>query len=284
MGRIPKPDPRVRAPARAGQFYPADAGAMNAEVDRHLRTGLDTQPGVSPQRVRAVILPHAGWMFCGSVIGRTLARVAVPNTVIIIGPRHTQFGAWWSVASHERWQLPDGDVTIETSLAKRLIALDPRLTAEPEAHRVEHGSEVLLPFLRRMNPNVRALPIVLGDATWEETTKLSRAIADLLAEQREAAPLLVISSDMNHFAPDAENRRRDAMALDAMIEEGPESLYQTCRRENISMCGLIPAVAVMRALQYTTPELSPELVHYTTSAEASGDTSSVVGYAGVAIP
>jgi AmmeMemoRadiSam system protein B len=84
---------------------------------------------------------------------------------------------------------------------------------------------------------------------------------------------------MNHFAPEAENRRRDMLALNAMRTGDPRALYDTCVSHDISMCGMLPAVTVMNALGKTTPTL----IDYTTSAQASGDSSRVVGYAGVVI-
>ena len=89
---------------------------------------------------------------------------------------------------------------------------------------------------------------------------------------------------MNHFADETENRRRDALALDAMKTGNPRHLYDSCLQNDISMCGLLPAAVIMQALQHETPSIHPQLIDYTTSAAASGDTSRVVGYAGIVIP
>ena len=88
---------------------------------------------------------------------------------------------------------------------------------------------------------------------------------------------------MNHFAPEAENRRRDMLALEAMLVGNPRQLLETCMKNDISMCGVLPATAVMLALQQATPAFQPRLGDYSTSAAASGDSSRVVGYAGVVI-
>lgn len=272
----------ARRPARAGQFYPADAHAMYREVDRFLAAGASAMGGVTPKPYRAVMLPHAGWLYCGGTIGKTLARTSVPDTVIIIGPRHTPYGANWSIAPHESWEIPGGAVPIATTLVQQLVDLTPDLRCEPDAHVLEHGCEVLLPFIHRINPHARVVPIVMGATPYPATRALSDALARVVSES--ATPiLLVISSDMNHFATDAENRRLDQMAINAMRTGDPAALHQTCEKNRISMCGVIPAVTIMQALQHATPKLSPELVDYTTSAAASGDTSRVVGYAGVVI-
>jgi AmmeMemoRadiSam system protein B len=273
----------TRPPARAGQFYPGDPITMNRAVDGYLSTGAPASViGRARRWARAVMLPHAGWVYCGPTIGKTLGRIQMQDTVIILGPRHTPYGANWSIAPQEQWDLPGGSVPIASDLVSKITRLLPEMSPEPEAHRMEHGSEVLLPFLQRMNPKIRAVPIVLGQASYAQTTRIADALAQVLDESREPI-LLVISSDMNHFDTDAENRRLDTLALQAMTTGDPRRLAQVVSDNDISMCGVIPAVTVMQALQRRTPRIEPELVDYTTSARASGDTSRVVGYAGVVI-
>ena len=94
-------------------------------------------------------------------------------------------------------------------------------------------------------------------------------------------PLLVISSDMNHYASDADTRRLDHLALESMQALDPARLFETVTQNRISMCGMFAAVIVMQALRQLDGLRRFELVGYTTSAEASGDTSRCVGYAGV---
>ncbi len=276
---INAPDrPSARPPARAGQFYPADPDEMNREIDRYLAAGND--PPAEKALRRAVMLPHAGWVFCGETLGKTLARVRVPDTAIIIGPKHTPYGEQWSVTPDDAWDIPGARVPVATQLAKRLVDRVPMLRADPEAHRMEHGSEVIIPFLYRINPKLRVLPITIGQADYESTSPLAEAIADICSDCDDK-PMLVISSDMNHFAPEPENRRLDHMAIDAMCTGEPRKLYDICLRHDISMCGFIPACIIMQALLRLDPQLRPELVDYSNSANASGDTSRVVGYAGV---
>lgn len=267
----------VRPAARAGQFYPADPAEMSNAISRALAEG--SGPAAT---YRAIMLPHAGWMYCGSVIGKTLARTVVPRNVIIVGPKHTPLGANWSVSSADKWEIPGATVPIATEIRDRLLQLVPALTAESDAHQQEHGIEVLVPFLLRMNPELRIVPIVLGPTAYSQTHMLARALSIIVAESSEP-PLLVISSDMNHFAAEAENRRLDQMALDAMCTGDAGRLFDTVQRHNISMCGVMPAVAIMRALSENGATLRPELVHYTNSGLVTGQHDRVVGYAGVVI-
>jgi len=265
----------LRQPARAGQFYPADAKAMHQAIDAHFANGKPDKEQIH----RAVMLPHAGWKYCGDTIGKTLVRIKPNKTVIIIGPKHTPHGAIWSISPHRQWRLPGATIPVATHVVERLVECVPDLVCEPDAHREEHGCEVLLPFLHQLEPEIQVVPIVMGQTTYEATAQMADGLAKII---EELDALLVISSDMNHFANEQDNRKLDHEALNAMLTGNPKKLYETCITHQISMCGLLPAVTVMQALQKTKP-LNLELVDYCNSAEVTGDTSRVVGYAGMLI-
>src|SRR5262249_17239475 len=110
--------------------------------------------------------------------------------------------------------------------------------------------------------------------------RFAEGLAGVLRE-RDELPLLLISSDMNHFATDAENRRLDAMALAALERRDPEALYRTVTEHSISMCGVLPAVIVLGTLRLLGKLKRAERVGYATTADVTGDTSRVVGYAGM---
>ncbi|MBU6179079.1 MAG: AmmeMemoRadiSam system protein B [Verrucomicrobia bacterium] len=263
----------VRHASKAGTFYPATASGIKAELDRCFSPVR--LAGADP--ARAVMLPHAGWRYCGDLIAATLGRVLVPEIAVIIGPKHTAAGPEWSVSAAGIWEWPGGKLEVAGEWADFLVRRCPRLVREHESHRDEHGCEVLLPFLHRRNPFVRIVPIAIGRADYEELTPLANALAALQDELGDRL-LLVVSSDMNHFADDAENRRLDALALDRLEAADPRGLWETCLDHRISMCGLRPAVAALRALSHHR-EPSVEITAYETSARVSGDDSRVVGYA-----
>ncbi|MCB0322550.1 MAG: AmmeMemoRadiSam system radical SAM enzyme [Bdellovibrionales bacterium] len=265
----------IRMPAAAGRFYPATPEAVKASVER--LTTLDAHWEKKPSR--ALLLPHAGWRFCGDIIARTLNRTTVDSLVMAIGPKHTALGAHWSITADNLWQLPHGQVTIATKFAAALQAIVPALHIERDAHRNEHAIEVLLPFLMHFNPRFRLLPLVLGPTSYANLELLATAIARLV-EGSKLLPQFVVSSDMNHYAEEQENRRLDRMALDALLTGNPKLLYDVCTTHRISMCGMQPAVVVLATLEKILGRVEVELVDYCTSARTTGDTSRVVGYAG----
>jgi AmmeMemoRadiSam system protein B len=122
--------------------------------------------------------------------------------------------------------------------------------------------------------------VALAGGDFARADHIARQLAAVL-QSLEEPPLLLISSDMNHFATDQENRRLDQLALQAMESGDAERLLRTCQEHAISMCGVFPAAIVMRTLQLLGQPPQFQRLGYATSADATGDTSRVVGYAGM---
>lgn len=266
-------DEIVRSPAVAGTFYPADPKAIARAIEHDVATA---KPGVA--KCRAVLLPHAGWRYCGPVIGATLAGMAVPDRVILIGPNHTGQGPGWSVSAAGRWRLPTGEVPVDTSLVQELVRAAPGLARDSDAHRSEHAIEVLLPWLLWRNSALSVVPIAMKRTAPEDIEPLAAALAQVLS--LADPPLVVISSDLNHFAPEPENRRLDQLAIDALTTGDPRQVWEVVREHRITMCGVVPAVTVLRALELTGGATG-SLAAYDNSGTTSGDTDRVVGYAGI---
>jgi AmmeMemoRadiSam system protein B len=184
------------------------------------------------------------------------------------------------VAPHEIWSIPGATVPSDPALAQALTEAIPGLKLDAAAHRHEHAIEVELPFLARLAPATRVVGLAVGGGDWEHCRRFAHGLAEVIRSLPEP-PLLVISSDMNHFANDRENRRLDAIALAAMEQLDPAHLLATVTEHNISMCGVLPAVIVMETLRQLGALRRCERVGYATSADVSGNTSRVVGYAGV---
>jgi AmmeMemoRadiSam system protein B len=277
VAEVPRPQtgPTIRPPAVAGAFYPGEAQRLWTLVE-DLLGDADHRPDPWP----AVLVPHAGLNFSGRIAAAVFRRVAIPDVVIIFGPKHTHAGMEWAVAPHETWALPGATVASDPALARELAAAIPDLTLDAVAHEREHSIEVQLPLLARLAPSARVVGITLGAATLERSLQFARGLAEVL-RRRADKPLLVISSDLNHYASDVENRRLDAIALAALERLDPAGIYGTIAQHKISMCGLLPAVIVLETLRQMGTLHTSQRVAYATSAEASGDASRVVGYAGM---
>ncbi len=275
----PRHEPRVtsRPPAVAGSFYPQGDSQREALVDE-LLAGLEP---VETESVAAAMVPHAGLRYSGRIAADVWRRLDLPRDVLIIGPKHTPEGADWAVAPHHEWQLSESArMTGAVDLAEQIASRVPGMQLDGAAHRREHGIEVQLPLLYRLAPQTRVAAIAMHGGSFEELRQAADAMADWIRELDDP-PLLVISSDMNHFADDAENRRRDALALAMLERNDPQGLLQVCQAESISMCGQLPAALVLLTLKSLGREVHFRQIAYATSGDVSGDLSRVVGYAGV---
>ena len=265
----------LRLPAVAGRFYPSEPAELSAVVREHAKT----DPGTEITRVRACLVPHAGYVYSGHVAGAVLSRIALPRKIIILGVRHFPRGQQAAILSSGAWRTPLGDAPIDEPLAEALRAACPLLREDSVAHSAEHSLEVQLPFLQVLAPGFAFVPLALGTIRFEDLVNVGEAIGRVLASSREEI-LLLTTSDLNHYEDDTTTRAKDGKAIERLLALDARGLYDTCRNEKISMCGLGPAVAMLTALHALGAKHS-ELVRYATSADVSGDTSAVVGYAGM---
>jgi len=263
----------LRLPAVAGRFYPANSEELTALV----RECAKPQPDAKPQHVKACLMPHAGYVFSGHVAGAVFARITLPKRIVILGVRHFPRGESLAINTSGAWRTPLGDAPIDEALAAALKKDCPILREDRVAHATEHSLEVQLPFLQVLSPGFSFAPIALGTVRFDDLVAVGEALARILAANPEV--LLLTTSDLNHYENDATTRLKDKKAIDQILALNPRGLYDVCRNEDISMCGLGPAVAMLTALRALAAKQA-ELVCYATSADVSGDTSSVVGYAG----
>ena len=265
----------LRLPAVAGQFYPADP----RELTRLIRKFSAENPASPKKRVRACLVPHAGYIYSGGVAGAVFARVILPRQVVVLGVRHSPRGEDLAILSEGAWRTPLGDAPLDGALAKRVRAACPGLREDNVAHSSEHSLEVEIPFLQILEPGFSFVPIAVGTLHFEELHEVGMGLARVLQESREEI-LLVTSSDMNHYEPDDVTRIKDAKAIDRMKAVDARGLFDVCRKEMISMCGLGPAVVMLTAMKELGVERG-ELVSYATSGDVNSDRDAVVGYAGM---
>ncbi len=262
-------------PAVAGRFYSGDASTLEGNVRSY----------VSPpqRRTRAIgcVVPHAGYIYSGRVAGAVFARLAIPTTCIVLCPNHTGLGHPLAIMSEGSWNTPLGSVQIDHELADSLKQAFPALSEDSAAHRAEHAIEVQLPFLQVEQPSCRIVPIALGTGQFEILQALGEAIASVVSAQAEGA-LVVASSDMNHYENDAITRVKDHKAIERILDRDARGLFDTVKREQISMCGFGPTVAMLTAANRLGANHA-ELVQYATSGDVSGDREMVVGYSGIVV-
>ncbi|MHC1697828.1 MAG: AmmeMemoRadiSam system protein B [Geobacteraceae bacterium] len=265
----------VRKPVVAGQFYTSDP--------KHLRDQVEMLVKSEDTKIKALgaIVPHAGYIYSGAVAGSVYARVNIPETVVILGPNHHGIGAKAALYPPGDWLTPLGNVGIDQQLSL-LIRNDSVLVEEDDtAHLHEHSIEVQVPFLQYLRPEVSIVPLCLGFTDFSSCKSLGLSLAKAISDYKKEV-LIIASSDMSHYQPDAETRHEDSLAIQEVLDMNPEGMYSIVTGRGISMCGIIPATVMLVAAMALGASRS-ELVRYATSGEVSGDFTQVVGYAGVMV-
>ena len=269
----------IRPAAVAGSWYPGTHGALLRDVDAYL--AAVPADAVPRGRLDAVIAPHAGLMFSGPVGAFAYAAAAACgpfDTVILVGPSH--FVAFDGVAVYPSgaFESPLGPAAIDDGLARELVAASPAIHALPAAHAREHSLEMQLPFVRRLLPDARIVPMLMGYQTRETIEALANVLSGVTGKT-----LMVASTDLSHYfdatrAEDLDARvgvcvnALDPDALLALFEEYPEG-----ERGRFVACGGGPAIAVMLAARARGARHG-RVLKYMHSGQISGDNSGVVGY------
>ncbi|MGD0213691.1 MAG: AmmeMemoRadiSam system protein B [Terriglobales bacterium] len=274
----------VRTPAVAGRFYPGQTDELLREV-REYTSAINGAAESGQVRAIGCVAPHAGYIYSGAVAGAVFSRLEIPAHCVILCPNHTGKGRPLAVMASTAWQTPLGEVAADAEMGARLLRRFPALEEDSSAHRGEHAIEVQLPFLQARQPELHIVPITVGTSNLDVLRGLGEALAEVIGEveeERKENVLIVASSDMNHYEPDAITRVKDHKAIERVLAMDARGLWEVVMNEDITMCGFGPTIVMLTAAKLLGAT-SATLVKYATSGEISGDYESVVGYAGIIV-
>jgi AmmeMemoRadiSam system protein B len=256
----------VRAAAVAGTFYPDSPAVLAAEVRGFLAEAAMAS-GAWP---KALIVPHAGYVYSGPVAAAAYAQLAplrgTVTRVVLVGPVHRVPVRGLAVPTTRAFATPLGEVPVDVATIARLRTL-PQVVASDAAHALEHALEVQLPFLQTVLGEFSLVPIAVGRASPEDVA----AVLDLLWGGPET--LLVVSSDLSHYLPYADARRIDRHTADAILALAPGLDHEQA-------CGATPVNGLLLCARRRG--LLPALLDLRNSGDTAGDKSRVVGYASFA--
>jgi AmmeMemoRadiSam system protein B len=241
-------------------------------------------PTTAPEPALGVVSPHAGYMYSGRTAGAVFSHVKISDVVLILAPNHTGRGrahGGVSIISKGKFITPLGEVEIEERLAEGLMAGCALVREDPSAHEDEHSIEVQLPFLQVLKRKVKIVPLVVNFDDYPSARTVGDAIAVLLRDEKQEV-LMVASSDMTHYQPRSVASKLDRLAIERVEQLDPEGLLKVTREEGITMCGRAPVATLLVAAR-GLGATQVSLVDYSDSGDVSGDTSYVVGYAGIVI-
>ncbi len=253
----------AREPAVAGTFYPANPEELHAMIAGFLGEVVEAREAVP----KAVIAPHAGYIYSGPVAASAYARLAPAREtirrVVLLGPSHRVPFRGLAVSSAEVFVTPLGSVAVDRAAVEEIAAF-PQVQVLDQAHALEHSLEVHLPFLQDVLSDFAVVPIVVGDSSPEEVAE----VLDKLWGGEET--LIVVSSDLSHYHDYASARKLDAATSRAIEQLDPNAIgYEdACGRNPVN--GLL-TVARRRGLHASTIDLR-------SSGDTAGPRDQVVGY------
>jgi AmmeMemoRadiSam system protein B len=257
----------VRAAAVAGAFYPREASALRAQ----LLTYLAEAPAAAGARPpKAIIAPHAGYIYSAPVAASVYARLAPLRgrirRVVLVGPAHRVYVRGAAVPAATAFASPLGEVALDAEAISALRELA-FVEESDRAHALEHSLEVHVPFLQSVLGEFRLVPVVVGDASRGETAQLLEAVWG--GEET----LIVVSSDLSHYLSYDQACTRDRETVEAILRLEPDIAPEEA-------CGAGPINGLIEVARRRG--LAPELVDLRNSGDTAGDRDRVVGYAAFA--
>ncbi len=254
---------QARPPAVAGLFYPGDAEELRAHVDRLLANAAPLQSG---GRIRAIIAPHAGYVYSGPVAARAFAALrpeqARIRRAVVIGPAHQMWTPGIAAPKALAFATPLGELPVDAAAIDEIASL-PAVTIDDRPHAQEHSLEVELPFLQRAVGTLPIVPLVVGGAA-------SSDVAEVLERLWDDDTVVIVSSDLSHYLPYRAARCRDLETARAI-----ESL-ESAALEDEDACGAVPLRALLTLAKRRG--LCVERLDLRNSGDTAGDNKRVVGY------
>ena len=254
----------VRPAALAGQFYPSNERVLRMQITEMLAAALPLEHVTAP---KAIIVPHAGYIYSGVVAAnayRTLAAVREQiRRVVVLGPAHRAAVRGFVLPAAQAFSTPLGEVPLSRLDWLMLQARDD-VHVDDQPHALEHCIEVQLPFLQTMLGSFSMVPILVGDTSDESVAELLEALWG------GPETLIMISSDLSHYLPYRQAQWIDRSTVDQVLEMRPGISHQQA-------CGATPVNGLLLAAQRRL--LKPQLLDLRNSGDTAGDRSRVVGYA-----
>ena len=275
----------IRKAAVAGGFYPGSKAELEQFVDNLLK---QANPPEIRAPIRAIMAPHAGYMYSGPVAAFAYKAIAGRDirTVIILSNSHRNYFDGIAIYKAGSFETPLGLVPVDKTLAQKLLAASPKIVDRSDAHDLDHVIEVQLPFLQRTLKNFKIVPLLFGN----DDPALSKVLADVLKNLVDDKTLVIASTDMSHYPPYADASTADRETLQA-ITTGRADILETTLRKLASekvpnaetfLCGVSGVRTVLLLTQALGPT-TPMLLKYANSGDSPiGDKNRVVGYGAVA--
>lgn len=286
-------DKLIKKTAFAGQFYEGNESALKRDLAEMLDYASAQENDKPELAVRAVILPHAGYVFSGRTAFRTLytARNRDFKRAIVIAPSHRASFSGLACSAYTQYQTPLGTLDVDTDVVKKLKTSDPTLIfSSDQIHDYEHALEVELPLLKAFFENIKIIPLVCGMVTETDAAELARLLMPYWTDDT----LWVISSDFTHYGKSfgylpfetdlSKNiEKLDKGAIEKIMKFDLHGFVKYLNETHATICGQHPIMILLALLGKIAEKgnVDSRLVEYTTSGALTGDYNHCVSYAGI---
>jgi AmmeMemoRadiSam system protein B/AmmeMemoRadiSam system protein A len=274
----------------ANRWYPGDPDTLQAAVEAYVR---QAEVEAIPGGLRAVIVPHAGYIYSGPVAGYAYRALedagCAGHTLAVIGDTHTGGGraeiAVWAAGAFET---PLGILPVDEAVAQAVVDASEAIAFDRAAFQGEHPVENQLPFIQVVCPGAQIVPVVIREASLENAQLLADALVSAMADR---PALIVASTDLSHYHPYAEAQQIDQVALEAIASLDPQAVVDAPQRcaerglegEPLTMCSPGAVMTALIAARQMGADQATVL-HYANSGDVPvGDRGAVVGYGAVAL-
>ncbi len=266
---------KIRKPAVAGMFYPANPDELKYQINYFL-TNAKVPEGKETLDIAGIIAPHAGYVYSGQAAAYAYKTVygKTYDTVIVISPSHREYFPGISIYDGDAYKTPLGIIKVDSEKRKKLVYNSKYFFESENGHKDEHALEVHLPFLQTvLKNNFNLVPLVMGDQKEGYINELAQKISEIYDDKT----LVVASSDLSHYYPASYADKLDARIEKRINNYDFEGLYKDINRKLSEACGAGPMVAMMKGLNLAGKKNAEVLIR-TNSGEISRDFSEVVGY------
>ncbi len=288
---------QTRKPVVADQFYPGRHDTCIEQINNFLNTASFNEP--LPEIIRAGIVPHAGWIFSGSLAAMLFSCIRQQHekihTFVIFGAAHSYFGKMPAVYDSGVWETPLGGIAVNEELAEQVINSG-SAARNPHVHLSEHSIEVQVPFIQYLFPGAKILPIIVPPN--ENAIELGQKTGAIISQKQDIKIVCIGSTDLTHYGPrygftpmgighealQWAHNVNDMKFIDLAISMDPLGLMASAA-ENGNACGPGAAAATIAAAK-VLGSTTGKLLGHTNSNEVllanRGQTSSdSVGYAAI---
>ena len=270
----------IRPPVVAGTFYELDPSLLRKQIE----TFFKIKPKYQKKNIKAAVVPHAGYIYSGSVAAQVYSMIEKTNC-LILGTNHSGMGSEFAIMKKGLWKTPLGEVAIDEVLCDKLMEECNLIEYDVIPHENEHSIEVQLPFLQyKFGSDFKIAPIaVLSDVPDKNLVEnckfVGKAIGKVLKKENSNW-IILASSDFSHYVQQHTAEKNDRHAIKSILKMKEEMFIESVREKKISICGF-GTIATMMSAAKEMGAKKAELIKYATSADVTKEDFSVVGYASI---